>query len=112
MNTRISDRQDITTVLESIREATGVEWVYSHFKNGHALPYIAYIGAGQNKFMAGDRTYWRSDTYQVELYFRNKDPELEEAVEDAIIAGGWSFDKSDDASLDDEGIYLVYYFLA
>lgn len=112
MSTRISSRDDITAVLASIKQTTGVAWVYSHFKNGHSLPYIAYIGAGQHRFMANDSQYWRSDTYQVELYFREKDPALEAAIEDEIIAGGWTFDKSDDAYLDDEGIYLVYYFLA
>lgn len=112
MTTRISSREDITTVLANIKQKTGAAWVYSHFKNGHSLPYIAYIGAGQTRFQAEDTTYWRSDTYQVELYFKDKDPALEAAIEDEILAGGWTYEKSDDAYLDDEGIYLIYFYLS
>lgn len=112
MRTQISDRKDIEVLLASIKQRTGTDWTYSHFENGHSLPYIAYIGAGQHRFPAADTVYWRSDTYQVELYFRYKNPALEAAIEDEILAAGWSYEKSADAYLDDEGIHLIYFYLS
>lgn len=108
----ISNRDDIVTVLAAIKEDLGVEAAYSHFIDGHSLPYLAYIGAGQEQLQADGKVYWRSNTYQVELYFAKKDEALEESIEDAFIAGGWKFSKSDDAYLDDEGIYIIYYDLS
>lgn len=112
MRTHISGRQNIEDLLNAIKQRTGTDWTYSHFENGHSLPYIAYIGSGQHRFQAADTMYWRSDTYQVELYFRYKNPALEAAIEDAIIAAGWTYEKSDDAYLDDEGIHLIYFYLS
>lgn len=111
MATKISNRQDIVTVLTGIKTELGIESAYSHFINGHSLPYLAYIGTGQSTFDAGNGVFWRSNTYQVELYFSRKDEALEESIEDAFAAGGWLFDKSDDVYLEDEGIFYIVYQL-
>ncbi len=108
----ISNREDIVTVLAGITQDYHIPAVYSHFVNGSSLPYIAYIGGGQTQMQADSTTYWRANTYQVELYFAKKDEALETAIEDAFIEGGWKFSKSDDAYIDDEGIYLIYYDLS
>lgn len=111
MSIPISDRKDIAEVLGGITEDYGVPAVYSHFENGSSLPYIAYIGGGQTQLQADSTTYWRANTYQVELYFSRKDEALEAHIEEAFIEGGWKFAKSEDAYIDDEGIYLIYYDL-
>ena len=108
----ISNRQDITEVLAAIEEETGIRAAYSHFTNGEGYPHIVYIGSGQQQQRADDTTIWRSNTYQVELYFKKKEPALEEAVEDAFLAGGWGYTKSDDSYLEDEGVFLIFYDLA
>lgn len=108
----INNREDIVTVLAGITQDYHIPAVYSHFENGSSLPYIAYIGGGQTQLQADSTTYWRANTYQVELYFKAKDETLEKNIEDAFIAGGWKFSKSDDAYIDDEGIYLIYYDLS
>lgn len=111
MSIPISGRDDIVTVLNGISYELGMPCVYSHFEAGVTYPAIAYIGAGQEQMQADGTTYWRSNTYQVELYFRKKDEDLEKSIEDAFIAGGWKFGKSDDAYLDDEGVYVIFYDL-
>lgn len=112
MATNVNNRDSITTVLGTIKNELGIDAAYSHFVNGHSLPYLAYIGTGQNQLQADDTTIWRSNTYQVELYYDKKDEALEESIEDAFLAGGWHFDKSDDTYIEDEGIFLIYYSLS
>lgn len=108
----ISNRTDLVSVLADIEYELGIPAVYSHFVNGSSLPYIAYIGSGQTQMQADSTTYWRANTYQVELYFKAKDEALEKSIEDAFIASGWKFSKSDDAYIEDEGIYLIFYDLS
>ena len=107
----MNNRQDIVAVLSRIRTAYGVESVYSHFENGHALPYIAYIGAGQETSTADNSIYWKNNQYQAELYFKRKDPALEENIENAFISGGWHYDKSEDIFLEGESVFYIVYQL-
>lgn len=109
--TNVSYKEDIVTVLARIKAEYGVESVYSHFENGHSLPYIAYIGAGQTNFSAGNGIYWRQNQYQVELYYASKNEALEDNVESEFITGGWHFEKSEDIYLDGEDIYYITYDL-
>lgn len=108
----ISNRLDIVTLLKGIKRDLGIDSTYSHFVNGHDLPYLVYIGSGQSQLQADGTAYWRGNTYQVELYYSKKDETLEAGIEDAILAGGWNYDKSEDTYLDDQGIYLIYYNLS
>lgn len=112
MSVRVSGRKEIVEVLSAIKTATGIDSVYSHFVNGHALPYLAYIGTGQNSSVSDNRIDWRSNTYQVELYFKKKDEALESAIEDEFVSGGWYFEKGEDAFLSDEGIFYIIYDLS
>lgn len=104
-------KTDIVSVLNGIKTQYGIASVYSHFTDGHALPYLVYIGAGQVNFAAGNSTYWRENQYQVQLYFKAKDYTLENNIEEAFIQGGYQFDKTEDIYLNDEGIYYITYNL-
>lgn len=109
----ISNRDSITTVLADIKQTLGIESAYSHFaKTNVRYPNLVYIGSGQTQLQADGTAYWRGNTYQVELYFKKKDETVEAAVEDAFLAGGWNYSKSDDAYIDDEGVFVIYYDLS
>lgn len=108
----ISNRQSIVEVLQGIQEDYGIDSAYSHFANGHPFPYLAYIGTGQTHLQADGTAYWRGNTYQVELYFLKKDETLEKSIEDAILAGGWNYSKSEDAYIEDMGAFVIYYDLS
>lgn len=108
----ISNRLDIVQLLTEIKNDLGIDSTYSHFVDGHAFPYLTYIGSGQSQLSADGTAYWRGNSYQVELYFTKKDPALETAVEQAFLAGGWQYSKSEDNYLDDVGAYLIYYELS
>ena len=97
--------------IYSVLQGTHLPCVYSHFKTDQTPPYIVYIGSGQNTSDADNTHYWRENTYQVEYYFTKKDEDLEEVIEDTILADGWIFTKSEDAYIDDEDVFVIYYYV-
>lgn len=96
------------TIYE-VLQSTGLPCAYSHFKKPQAPRYLVYIGAGQDGFEADDTRYWRSNRYQIEYYFTAKDPDAEEAIEDALLAAGYIYEKSEDVYIEDEDVFVIYY---
>lgn len=99
------------TIYETL-ESTGLPCVYSHFKRkGEKPPYIAYIGNGQRNLDADNTHYWRENTYQVEYYYTDKDESKEAAIEDALLDNGYLYEKSEDIFLEEENVFLIYYYI-
>lgn len=98
-------RQDIVTTLNTL----DIPVAYSHFKTAVNPPFVVYLGNGQNTLDADDTHYWRQNTYQVEYYFERKDEAQETSIEDALLAGGWLYEKSEDAFIESEGLFVIYY---
>ena len=95
--------------IYSTLQSTGLPCAYSHFKTNQQPPYIVYIGSGQNTSQADNTHYWRENTYQVEYYFTTKDEQNETAIEDALLAAGYLYTKTEDVYIEDEGVFVIYY---
>lgn len=98
------------TIFETL-QSTGLPCAYSHFKTAQEPPYLVYIGNGQNVMDADNTHYWRNNRYQVEYYFTTKNETNETAIEDALLAQGYLYDKSEDIYIEDEGVFLIYYYI-
>lgn len=98
-------------LLVDALETTKLPVRYSHFTNPADPPFLAYLGAGQNQFDADDTIYWKENEYQIEYYYTQKDPDMEETIEDALLANGFRYTKSDDTWLETEGVFLIYYYV-
>lgn len=96
------------TIYETLR-TTGLPCAYSHFKEPQELPYIVYIGDGQNVLAADNTYYWTHNAYQIEYYFKVKNERNEAAIESALLAAGFPYQKSEDTYLEDQGVFLIYY---
>ena len=96
------------TIYECL-QGTDIPCAYSHFKTDQTPPYIVYIGSGKDNLDADNTHYWRRNAYQVEYYFTEKDEEAEADIEDALLAGGFIYDKSEDVYLEDQGVFVIYY---
>lgn len=90
---------------------TGLPCAYSHFRTKQEPPFIVYIGNGQETFAADDTWYHRRNTYQVEYYFTTKDEANETAIEDALLTAGYQYEKSEDAYLQDQDLFVIYYYV-
>lgn len=97
----------IYTTLQS----TGLPCAYSHFKTAQEPPYIVYIGSGQETMQADNTHYWRENSYQVEYYFTEKNEANESAIEDALLGSGYLYDKSEDIYIEDQGVFVIYYYI-
>lgn len=98
-------KQSIVLTLQGL----DIPVAYSHFKTAQQPPFVVYIGNGQNTFEGDDTHYWRQNTYQVEYYFERKDEAVETSIEDALLAGGWLYEKSEDTFIESEGLFVIYY---
>jgi len=100
------------TIYECL-QSTGLPCVYSHFRKKEDVnpPYIAYVGNGQDTFQADNTHYWRRNTYQVEYYFTEKNDANEASIEEALLNAGFIYDKSEDIFLEDQGVFLLYYYI-
>lgn len=96
------------TIFQTL-QSTGLPCAYSHFKTSQTPPYIVYIGSGQDDLNADNTHYWRRNTYQVEYYFTEKNEQNETAIEDALLASGYVYEKSEDVFIEDEGVFVIYY---
>ena len=97
------------SIFETL-QGTGLPCTYSHFETKQEPPFLAYIQAGQNQFSADDTRHWYQNTYQVEYYFKIKNTAAEAAIEEALLAAGYRFTCSEDIYLDDEDVFVKYYY--
>ena len=98
------------TIYETL-QSTGLPCAYSHFKTDQAPPYIVYIGNGQDVMEADNTHYWRNNRYQVEYYFTTKNEQNEASIEDALLAAGYLYEKSEDVYIEDQGVFVIYYYV-
>lgn len=98
------------TIFQTL-QTTGLPCAYSHFKTPQTPPYLVYIGNGQEKLDADNTRYWRENNYQIEYYFTAKNETAEAAIEDALLNGGYVYDKSEDIYIEDQGVFVIYYYV-
>jgi len=98
------------TIFQTL-QSTGLPCAYSHFKTPQSPPYLVYIGNGQDNLDADNTHYWRNNRYQVEYYFTTKNESNEEAIETALLDNGFLYEKSEDIYIEDEGVFVIYYYI-
>ncbi len=102
------------TFYEELRDTlrvTELPCVYSHFRKHQDPPYIAFRGNGQNTFKADNTYYHRQNAYIIEYYFTTKDESNEARIENALLGAGYLYEKSEDLYLEDQGVFLIYYYV-
>jgi len=90
-------------------EAAGFPVAFGTYRADPSFPYIIYMGAGQEHFLADNGIYSKNDLYRLEYYFIDKDIEKEQTAEEALENAGYIYTKSEDVYISDEDIYCVYY---
>ena len=82
---------------------------YGYHSQPQPLPYFCLMGAGQDQFQADNTYYTREDHWQIEFYFKEKDPTLEKSVEDLLLQYGYKYTKSEDIYIESEDVFVIYY---
>lgn len=100
-------KKDILATLEK----TGIPVRYFLYGSKQSPPFIVYMGNGQD-VTQGDDTYVDAlNRYRVEYYFIKKKESIEAAIEAALLADGWLYEKSEDVYIDDEKLFVIYYYV-
>ena len=87
----------------------GIPCVYGIFRREQAVPYISYTGYGQDIFYADNGAYRRINLYEIVYYYTDKNEENEDAIEEALLDNGFTYEKSSDYYDSSESIYYIIY---
>lgn len=90
-------------------ENLNVPSIYGTYKREQAVPYVSYTGAGQDIFWADNGGYHRVNLYQLVYYFKLKDETNEDAIEEALLDNGFTYEKGGDFYDSTEGVYYIIY---
>lgn len=101
-------------ILTDPQTGLGLPCAYSHFRDDEvpeAPPYMVYIGNGQDDFEADNTYYFARNRYQIEYYFTEKNEEQEAAIEKLLLDNGYLYDKSEDVYIEEQGVFVIYYYV-
>lgn len=85
---------------------------YRQFRTATPTPFICYQFAGSEDLMADNENYVPIPAFEVELYTDDKDPVLEQQLEDALQALGLTWTKEEtfvETEKLNEAIYTVQF---
>lgn len=94
--------------LKALLETTGLPVTYSAWpeKEAPPLPFVCYLEAYSNNFMADGEVYLPVSHVQVELYTAIKDMEAEDKVETALSSFVW---EKTETYIETEKCYQILY---
>lgn len=97
---------DITNMLKE----AGLPLAYDHFAEGESPepPFLIFLFPGSDNMFADNGVYFKISQLNMELYMDKKDPELEEKLEDILIAHEIPWEKSE-VWIESEKMYEVLY---
>ena len=75
----------------------GLPFAYDHFAEGESPepPFLCYLLPGSDNFAADGKVYHKGANVHVEVYTDEKNPELEQRVEDVLDAHEVFYNKSE-----------------
>lgn len=98
-------------MIQTTLSSTGLPCAYSHFRKPVQPPFIVYLGNGQTTLGADNTWHYTNNQYQIEYYFTEKNEANEKAIEEALLRDGFNYEKSEDAFIENEGLFVIYYYV-
>ena len=95
------------TIYTAVTSA-GLPCVYRAWPEGEApsLPFVCYLERGSDNFAADNSVYLDVDSFDVELYTKEKDPSVEATLEAALSSFVW---EKTETYIDTERCYQIVY---
>lgn len=97
--------------LKRILAESGLPVVYHAWppKRAPEPPYVVFLRTQTAEFYADGKVYFRKSRYRAELYTDQKAPAVEVQLERTLDAAGILWKITDEAFLDEEGLYEILY---
>lgn len=96
--------------LKKLLEKTKLKVAYHHFLNPVEPPLIVFCREDDDNLSADDKVYFKSKNYRVELYTKEKNPTLEETLEN-IFDDANIFYEASEVWIDSEKVYMIIYLI-
>lgn len=94
--------------LEQLLTPLGIPFKFHHWEKPPAMPYGVYFDDSTDNFAADDIAYVVIRNFNIELYVRQRDPDLEGRLEDILTAADLYWDM-EATYIDSERFWQVAY---
>lgn len=94
--------------LKRLLDATGYPVAYSHFKNAVSVPFICYRVTYSPNFQADNKTYYKINSIDIELYTDKKDLQAESILENILDANEIPYDSTEDLVESEQLFQKIY----
>lgn len=95
--------------IAAMLEDTMLPFSYRLFRNKNVSPpFLIFYYPDRDDFLADDTVYQKIESLRLELYTDNKDFELENRIEQAMLKRGLIFEKSE-TYIDSEQMFEIIY---
>lgn len=94
--------------LHDLLETSGIQFAFHHWEKPPAIPYGVYFDDRTENFGADGIAYLVVRHFNIELYVRQRDPELESRLESVLTGAGFFWDKDADY-IESERFYQISY---
>lgn len=97
--------------LIALLKLIGLPVTYGRWSVGHVpkLPYFVVVEQAREDFMADGEHYYKVQNFDIELYFEEKDPILEDKIESFFDKEAIAYDVSEDMWIDSERFFEKVY---
>lgn len=96
-------------LLIEVLDQLGIPVAYNHFNEPTSLPFITVTETEPDYIFADDINFYEKEFYEVEYYFRHKDPEKEKEIEQLFKDNHIIYVNYGDIWISDERIYQKIY---
>lgn len=94
--------------LEQLLAPLGIPFTFHHWEKPPAMPYGVYFDDYTDNFEADNIAYVVIRHFNIELYVRQRNPDLEEHLENILTAADLYWDK-DSTYIDSERFHQIAY---
>lgn len=98
-------------LYKEIKDTTNLPVAYHHFDTEPTIPFIIYIETERDRFKADNIIYSKERRFRVELYFEEKDYNIEEKLEQAFENINLIWEDEEDIYIEEEGLYMKNYYI-
>lgn len=101
------EHKDIYDLLQTLN----IPVVYGHFEDNKTInpPFMVYRETAPDTFKADNKTYFRTNDFEIELVTIKKDTRLQKQIEELLDNNNIPYDMLDEVWDNDEKIYHNFY---
>ena len=94
--------------LYQLLKKTKIPVRYDHFDYEVKPPYLCFWSTGRSYILADDKTYIKLHDYEIGLYVKEKNPELEEKIEKLLDSAELIY-QTDETYISEQDVYVITY---